>query len=179
MLSKEQKQLYTIGLASQAGASRHTCLDVPYLIMLLSELLEYHRISSYFISYKFCYLYMLIMVHSPVSNITGSPNWLQMFSVKWSLYHMVKDIFSGISKDKFWLPPELLHYNYYNNINTHVSNGPTFDSTHNSDLFHSWNGVLVFIIWCQWVSKMFTNTDQWAQCKEMSAFLAIAEGLVI
>ena len=121
MLSKEQKQLYTIGLASQTGASRHTCLHVPYLTRLLSELIEYHRISSYFISYKFRYLYILIMVHSPVSNITGPPNWLQMFSVKWGLYYMVKDIFSGISKISFNCHLELLHYNNNNNINTHMS----------------------------------------------------------
>ena len=145
MLSKEQKQLYTIGLASQAGASRHTCSHVPYLIRLLSELLEYDRISSYFNSYKFHYLYILIMVHSPVSNITGPPNWLQMFSIKWGLYYMVKDIFSGVLKISFDCHLELLHYNYNNDINTHMSNGPTSDGTHNSDLFHSWNrGIGVY-----------------------------------
>ena len=145
MLSKEQKQLYTIGLASQAGASRHTCLHVPYLIRLLSELLEYHRMSSYFISYKFRYLYILIMVHSPVPNITGPPNWLQMFSIKWGLYYMVKDIFSGVSKIGFDCPLELLHYNYNNDINAHESNGLTSDSTHNSNLFQSQNrGIGVY-----------------------------------
>ena len=53
---------------------------------------------------------------------------------------MVKDIFSGISKISFDCHLELLQYNDYNNINTHVSNGPTSDGTHNSDLFHSRNG---------------------------------------
>ena len=158
MLSKEQKQLYTIGLASQAGASRHTCSHVPYLIRLLSELLEYDRISSYFNSYKFHYLYILIMVHSPVSNITGPPNWLQMFSIKWGLYYMVKDIFSGISKISFDCHLELLHYNNYNNINTHMSNGPTSNGTHNSDLFHSWKCLLFGIN--GWVKCLQTLTSK-------------------
>ena len=79
------------------------------------------RISSYFISYKLHYLYILIMVHPPVSNITGPPNWLQMFSIKWGLYYMVEDIFSGVSKTSFDCHLELLHYNYNNDINTHVT----------------------------------------------------------
>ena len=58
---------------------------------------------------------------------------------------MVKDIFSGVSKISFDCHLELLHYNNDNDINTHVSNGPTSDGTHNSDLFHSQNrGIGVY-----------------------------------
>ena len=39
-------------------------------------------------------------------------------------------------------------------------------------------GVLVLIVWYLWARKMFTNTNQWAQCKETSPLLAITEGLV-
>ena len=65
---------------------------------------------------------------------------------------MVKSIFSGVLKISFDCHLELLHYNYNNDINTHVSNGPTSDGTHNSDLFHSWNrGIVPFPeqgYWC-------------------------------
>ena len=69
---------------------------------------------------------------------------------------MVKGIFSGVLKISFDCHLELLHYNNDNDINTHVSNGPTSDGTHNSDLFHSWNRGIVRY---QWASKMFTNTE--------------------
>ena len=58
---------------------------------------------------------------------------------------MVKGIFSGVLKISFDCHLELLHYNNDNDINTHVSNGPTSNGTHNSDLFHSRNrGIGVY-----------------------------------
>ena len=86
---------------------------------------------------------------------------------------MVKDIFSGVSKISFDCHLELLHYNYNNNINAHVSNGPTSDGTHNSNLLHfsiPGTGVLVFIVRYQWASKMFTNTDSKLNVKKQVRF---------
>ena len=83
---------------------------------------------------------------------------------------MVKDIFSGVSKISFDCHLELLHYNYNNDINTHVSNGPTSMVPTIPICSIPRTGVLVFIVQYQWVSKMFTNTDSKLNVKKQILF---------